>query len=261
MIMIMKTRLLILFLMAAAAVSTVSARAVPKEKITYDVMYKWGLINKKAGSVALVTYPEARTTKFRAMLTAATAPWADKFYLVRDTLKGHIDAETFTPFYYEKISHEGGDYNRDLLYFTKTGNTMIANATRWRLHKKDKEVKKTEVVHEATGLSMDMLTSYYYMRQIDYSSMKPGQDVKLNILSGSKKEYLTIHYKGVEMVEVKGKRYPAFHITFKFTTDGGKISSDNMDAWISTSGSHIPLLLEGKLPVGKVRAVYSGKMS
>ena len=60
MIMIMKTRLLILFLMAAAAVSTVSARAVPKEKITYDVMYKWGLINKKAGSVALVTNPGAR---------------------------------------------------------------------------------------------------------------------------------------------------------------------------------------------------------
>ena len=90
--------------------------------------------------------------------------------------------------------------------------------------------------------------------------MKKGESVKLNIFSGSKKEILTIHFKGVEMVEVQNKRLPAYHITFTFTTDGGKISSDNMDAWISTTSNRIPLLLEGKLPVGKVRGVYSGPL-
>ena len=34
-----------------------------------------------------------------------------------------------------------------------------------------------------------------------------------------------------------------------------------MDAWISTGAARIPLLLEGKLPVGKVRALYSGNLS
>jgi hypothetical protein len=31
-----------------------------------------------------------------------------------------------------------------------------------------------------------------------------------------------------------------------------------MDAWISTTSSRIPLLMEGKLPVGKIRCFYSG---
>ncbi len=31
-----------------------------------------------------------------------------------------------------------------------------------------------------------------------------------------------------------------------------------MDAWISTSHDRIPVKLEGKLPVGKVRCFYTG---
>lgn len=235
-------------------------RTVPKETVTYDVMYKWGLINKKAGSVAITTFPESGSSVFNARLTAATAPWADKLYLVRDTLKGRIDYDTFFPSYYEKITHEGGDYNRHLLYFSRNGDTAKAEATRWRLHKKDKEVVKSTKVHEAKGQSMDMLTAFYFMRQLKFQQMKTGDAVKVNIFSGTQKEILTIRYKGVEMVELHGKRYPSYHITFTFTTDGGKISSDNMDAWIATDGTHIPLLLEGKLPVGKVRALYSGSL-
>lgn len=245
----------------AGAFSAAFGRTIAKETVTYDIMYKWGLINKKAGSVAITTFPAAGSSVFDARLTAATAPWADKFYLVRDTLKGRIDYNTFFPSYYEKITHEGGDYNRHLLYFSRQGDTIKANATRWRLHKKDKEVVKSTKTHEAKGLSMDMLTAYYYMRQLDFPAMKSGDAVKLNIFSGTQKEILTIHFKGVEMVEIKDKRYPSYHITFTFTTSGGKVSSDNMDAWISTTSSRIPLLLEGKLPVGKVRAVYSGAIS
>ena len=75
-------------LLTLAIPAMASAWNVPKERVTYDIMYKWGLINKKAGSVALETHPDSATSQFRARLTAATAPWADKFYHVRDTLKG-----------------------------------------------------------------------------------------------------------------------------------------------------------------------------
>ena len=59
-------------------------------------------------------------------------------------------------------------------------------------------------------------------------------------------------------MKLNKNKYPAYHITFTFTQENGKISSDNMDAWISTTDSRIPLLMEGKLPVGKVRALYAG---
>lgn len=232
---------------------------VKPETVTYDVMYKWGLINKKAGSVSMTTaLDNGDKDTFSALLTAASAPWADRFFMVRDTLKGTMDVNTILPSYYEKISHEGGAYSRDLLRFTRTPSLTRADATRWRRGKKAKEISVSNAVHEAQGITLDMLSSYYFMRRIDYASMKPGQSVKMNVFSGKRKEILTIHYQGLDKVEVGKRKLDAYHITFTFTTEGGKVSSDNMDAWISTASSRIPLLLEGKLPVGKVRAVYSG---
>ncbi len=42
-------------------------------------------------------------------------------------------------------------------------------------------------------------------------------------------------------------------------SDGGKKTSDDMDAWISADARRIPVRLEGKLPVGKVHCVYTGQ--
>ena len=261
----MKTSLTHIFAIAVAALSLFSASAagkwmVPKEKLTYDVMYKWGLINKKAGSATITTYPDASPSEFRAHLSAASASWADRFYMVRDTLKGSINKETFFPSYYEKIAHEGGAYDRDVLHYTRTTDTVTATAKMWRKRKKEKEIRQLEAVHTATGATMDMLSAFYYMRRIPYDTMRKGEAVSLNVFSGKKKETLTIHYDGLETIEIDKKWFACYHITFTFTTGGGKVSSDNMDAWISTGRGRIPLLLEGKLPVGKVRAIYSGAL-
>ncbi|MDY3858404.1 MAG: DUF3108 domain-containing protein [Muribaculaceae bacterium] len=233
---------------------------VPKETISYDVMYKWGLVNKKAGTVRIVTTPQSNG-EFHAHLSGATAKWADRFYTVRDTLKGRIKSETFLPLYYEKISHEGGDYEHNVLTYTRSGNTTTAKVTVAKKRKKDKEVKHETKTHSATGMTIDMLSSYYYMRKLDYANMKKGETVAVNVFSGKQKERLTIHYEGIETIEVKNKKYPCYHITFTFTSKNGKKTSDNMDAWISTTPGKIPLLLEGKLPIGKIRCFYTGTVS
>lgn len=231
---------------------------VPKETLTYDVMYKWGLINKKAGSVGITTTIPSQGGRFHSRLTGATAPWADKFYKVRDTLRGTIDSRSFMPYKYEKVAFEGGDFNHDELVFSRSGNTTKATVIHRRKRKKDTEVSVTNKELEAAGPTLDMLSSFYYMRHLDYASMKKGETVSLNVFSGSQKEVLTIHYDGIEEVKIGKKSYPSYHITFTFTSGSGKKTSDNMDAWLSTTEAKIPLLLEGKLPVGKVRCFYTG---
>jgi len=257
----MKKKLLILSLLFACVLPFRGhSLEISKELLTYDVTYKWGLIHKKAGSVSLTTVPHATDKEFNALLVASTAPWADKFFMLRDTLKGTIDSRSFIPRYYERIAHEGGSYARDILHYTRSGQKVSAKAALWRKNKKDTEIKQSERLHEAEGLTLDMLSSFYFMRQIDFASMKKGDAVRMNIFSGKKKEYLTIHFKGIENVKIGKTQCQSYHITFTFTTEGGKVSSDNMDAWISTDPSRIPLLMEGKLPVGKVRAIYSGAL-
>ena len=258
---ILATAMTFIMVLTAMTASADTTWRVPDETLTYDVMYKWGMINKKAGSVSITTSAIPSGDRFKARLTGATAPWADKFYLVRDTLRGTIDAATFVPYQYEKVAYEGGDFNHDELWFTRSGNTTRATVIHRRKRKKDTEASVTRKEMQASGTTLDMLSSFYYMRHLDYTSMHPGHTVRLNVFSGTQQEILTIHYEGVENVKIGKKSLPSYHITFTFTSGSGKKTSDNMDAWLSTDGRKIPLLLEGKLPVGKIRCLYSGSLA
>ncbi|MDE6285686.1 MAG: DUF3108 domain-containing protein, partial [Muribaculaceae bacterium] len=93
-----------------------------------------------------------------------------------------------------------------------------------------------------------------------FASWKPGHATTINIFSGKQQEKLTLKYQGIADVALNGKRHRCYHITFIFTGDGGKKTSDNMDAWISADEARVPLKLEGKLPVGKVQCFLDSKL-
>lgn len=124
---------------------------------------------------------------------------------------------------------------------------------------KDGKLERDETrVLEAVGTTMDMLSSFYYMRALPYASWEKGHVHSINIFSGKRKELLTIKYLGREKVEYDKHTYDCHHIRFIFTSDGKKKTSDDMDAWIDVTGNNIPVKLEGKLPVGKIRCFYTG---
>jgi hypothetical protein len=226
-----------------------------RESLNYKVTYKWGLVNKQAGHATLTLTP--RGNEYICQLTAASEPWADRFYKVRDTLNGVISTVDLTPRIYEKIAHEGGDVKHDVVKFSRNGAKVTGTCTR-KEWDKNNEVKKDEKrTLEAYGTTVDMLSSFYYMRGLAYEDWNKGHVVTINIFSGKQKELLTIKYQGTETVDVDGKDYTCYHISFLFTSDGGKKTSDDMDAWIDTR-SRIPIKLEGKLKVGAVRCFYTG---
>lgn len=227
------------------------------ESLRYKVMFKWGMVNKQAGSAQLNIRNQG--AGYKAWLTAASASWADAIYRVRDTLVAKIQKEPFRPLLYQKMSHEGSEYKRDEVRYTYHADGSVTGSTR-RVKWDDGELKANQkLTLEAKGTTVDMLTVFYYMRTIDYPRMKPGQVLTMNIFSGKRKELLTIKYVGTQNVSYDGKTYPCFYITFTFTEHGKKDSSDPMYAWISRDASRIPIKLEGKLPVGKVQCLYTGR--
>lgn len=226
------------------------------ESLKYRVMYKWGLINKNAGTVTLDTH-DFKDGFFKSTLVGRSAKWADKFYTLRDTLMGTIMVEKLQPVYYEMIAHEGGNFKRDVIVYDRSNpDEVIGNCDRWRKKKKDKEVIYSQKLITGTGVTLDMLSSFYYMRHVDYPNMQPGQSVVTDIFSGQKKERLRITYVNRQTVDVDGQSYDTYHIKFSFTTNNGVKSSDDMLAWISTDSNRIPIMLVGNLAIGSIRCYY-----
>jgi len=249
--------------LSVALVCVVSALAASPgaETLDYKVMFKWGLINKQAGTVRITcTDPDSRGD-VKARLTAKSASWADRFYKLRDTLSGTLDARTFTPSRYEKISHEGGEYKRDLITYAVDGSDVTANCSRWRRKKEGKPVTYSTVSHEATGFYVDMVSAFYYMRFMDYGDLAKGHGRNMTIFSGRRKEKLSIIYNGLENVSYDGRDYRCYAITFTFTStsDGKTKTSDDLRAWITADSRRIPVMMIGKLPVGSVKCFYTGK--
>ncbi len=252
----MKKSLFILTLLISGIVycNTAGAVSLANETIKYKVIYKWGLVHKQAGTATINL--SRRGDTYHSLATARSDPWADKFYRLRDTLKTTMHAPDYTPSHYEYIAHEDGKYSHDIVKFHKSGNTVTGNCTRTRKPKKEKVAKTEHKTLTANGVTVDMLSSFYHLRALDFNNMVPGAKKSINIFSGKRKELLTFTYSGIDKVKVNGKTHKAYKVTFTFTSDGKKKSSEPIQAWVSTDSKRIPLKLIGKLKIGQVQCIY-----
>lgn len=251
-------RILALFIALIGIVgcgNNIFASEFKNETLNYVVTYKWGLIQKDAGDCRLTLRNVGNN--YEILLTARSKPWADKIYSVRDTLRASIRKNPFRPLRYSKTAHERGNYKQDIISFSYSGRKVQATAVR-------KKIKKGKVTDSrksftANGEAFDFISIFYYLRSLDYNSLHSGTMIRKTIFSGSKSETITIKFLGKQTITLRNKKKAlTWHISFRFTSEGGKKSSDDINVWMSTDSSHIPLLLEGSLPVGKVRCVYIG---
>ncbi|MDE6559651.1 MAG: DUF3108 domain-containing protein [Muribaculaceae bacterium] len=226
------------------------------ETLHYRISYKWGLIQKDAGEATLSL--RGAGSRYNLRLTAHTLPWADEIFMVRDTLLASVDKNGLLPLSYSKISHEGGDYRRDDITYTRAGSKTTA-AVKRAVRKKDGRQWGSTHTYSATGTAYDMLSVFYYLRTLDFNKLERSRITRTAIFSGSQVETLTIRYAGRKEIKMrKGGRRDAIKITFSFTTDGRRKSSESIEAWISADARHIPLQIIGKLPIGAVRVDLTG---
>lgn len=228
-----------------------AAFAFENERLNYQIVYHWGIIWKHAASATLSLVNS--NGNYESQLSARTISWADKIFKVRDTLTCQIKKEGFRPLRYTKSAHEGKGVVHDVVKYSYLGNVVNADC---RHHRQGRQPQKVEF--EAEGKAFDMLSVFYYIRTLTFTKMDKNTVYKVTVFSGRRKETLNIRYAGVENIKLRdGSRHDAYHIKFSFTQDGRQKSSDDMDTWISTDSSKIPLMLRGKLPIGEVRCYYA----
>lgn len=254
----MNRRISITALFVLVSVVFINAFNFQNESLNYKVMYKWGLVNKQAGHATLSLKRNGK--EYNTLLTAASEKWADRFYKVRDTLSGRVTISNFQPLFYEKISNEGGERKHDSVTYSYSGQNVTGTCKRKVWNKKRVKTVDENRTLKASGETIDMLSSFYYMRGLPYEKWNKGHEIKVNLFSGKRKEILTIKYLGTTTIDVTGKEIKCFHISFNFTDPENpkKQTSDGMEAWISADSKRIPLKLEGKLAVGKVQCIYTG---
>lgn len=242
---------ILLAMMSLTGINATAQVNFHNETLRYVITYKWGLITKDSGEATLTLKNKGNTYDIR--LVGKTKPWADHVFKVRDTLISVIDKAKFRPISYSKMAHEGDKYSKDYIEYSYSGNNVSGKVNKYRV--KDKKAKESELDLSASGPTFDMLSVFYYLRTIDPTKLQEGKKITSTLFSGSHAETVTIWKEGEDKIKMRdGTRRDAWHLKFKFTTKGGKKSSDDIDAWISKDDMRIPLHIKGSLPIGHVSA-------
>jgi len=190
-------------------------------------------------------------TKSRELLrlkcTAATYSSWDSYFRVRDLYESYVNPETLLPVLYKR-SIEEGTYKKELKYLFKR-KSKVAIST---LNKKGYKDFKVNV--PITNSTLDIVSSIYNARILDYDNFSIGQKTTIKLIVDSEVESITIKYLGKETVKVANSGSRAcykleigFGDSIMENTKGGQF------IYITADNDRLPALIEAHIPVGRVQ--------
>lgn len=230
------------------------------EELTYDLYFKYGLVNTKAGSSSLKTTAEKfnNTDAYRMRLLAQSSGAARKLFSLNDTLTCYTTKD-LVPLAYLKNAREGKSYTVERVVYTY-GSQGVSLITK---REKNGEFRFEEMITSPTCM-YDMMSVVFYARTLNYTGMKKGDTSKTDFISGRKKVSMVIEYGGIETVEANDdKKYSCIKLTLSIMDDAFSDKKEAMKVYITNDNNRLPVRLDSKLNIGSTRAIlksYKGNM-
>lgn len=222
------------------------------EEVTYDLYYKYGILNMKGGKATINTEETNYNGKdaYKITLRATTRGLVGSIFTVDDTLTSYIDKD-LVPQLFVKGATEGSDYTRERhIYSYKNGETSI-RTIRYR----NGEFKFDENI-TTDRCTYDMVSILAFARTLDYSSMQKGDNTQVQFITGKRLVNMYIRHKGSTNLKVNnGKTYEAIELSLMILDDAFVDQEEAMRVWITNDENKLPLQIYSKLKVGEMRSV------
>jgi hypothetical protein len=224
------------------------------EKITYDVYYNWHFVWVEAGKVSFEVEKEKINEKpvFHFKSEGRSIIAYDWIYKVREQFESVADAKTLVPLSYSRQSFEGDYYAKEIVEFDYPNS---------KIHTKTENSNKplSSQTLDLNGFVLDVQTAVYYARTLDYSGMFVGEKIPFRMVIDGEVCDLYGKYLGVETIENYDGSIYRCHKFAALLVPGTIFSGgEDLFVWITDDRNKIPILVEAKILVGSVKAVFTG---
>jgi hypothetical protein len=209
------------------------------ESITYRVYYTVASIYFAAGEATFTCLLDNLNGKpvYHVTGEGKTYSFYDNFFRVRDKYETFIDTSNLQPLKFIRNVNEGSYKKYENISFNKTAHTAITNSG----------------VFKIPDCIQDVLSSMYYMRNIDFDKMKPGDKIPFSMFLDNQVYNLYIRLIGKETIKTKYGKFRS--IKFKPLLIKGTIfeGGEKMTVWVTDDANHIPVRVESPISVGSVK--------
>ncbi len=224
----------------------------PGEVVQYHAYYNWGFVWINAGKVSFSvdeTMWEGRQA-LHLKSYGSTYKAYDVLFKVRDSLDVWVDPHSLEPFEFHRRTHEGSFEAHHHYVFDHEKNQVNAAISKRRKPYRDTTFTWPEC-------SYDLLSMVYQARSIDFSQYNIDDRIPINLIIDGEVHNLYIRYLGKEVVKDRsGRRFRC--LKFSPLLVEGTIFEDGEDmiVWVTDDKSRIPIVVEAKILVGSVKAVF-----
>jgi hypothetical protein len=223
------------------------------EKLTFVAKYTWGIVDTNVGELTTKVSYHAHDTEpwFHAQASVRTYSFFDKLIIkIRDTYEARFRATDITPLYFYRDIHEGKYTIQNRFNFLedhKIEAQVIRSNNRIR-----------DTVMQGRPCTFDVMSLFYFARNIDVSGMKVGEQFTLSFVIDEEMHDLYFRFMGVENKKVQG--VGTFRCRkFAVSLVAGVVftGKEEMVIWMSDDNNQLPVWLESPVVVGKVVARIS----
>ncbi len=224
------------------------------EVVSYNAYYNWHFIWINAGEVKF-SVSEKKLNNHTAWFLSAygrTYKSYDHFMKVRDTFEVYMDKELYRPLKYRQVTKEGSTEAYHLYDFNYDDNKIYTHIRRGP----EGDAFADSIVN-IQGCINDLLSMVYNARNINYDSYAVGTKIPITMIVDGRVYDLYIKYLGKEEIETRDDR--TFRcLKFSPLLVPGTIfkSGEDMTVWVTDDLNRIPIIVEAKVLIGSVKAVF-----
>lgn len=173
---------------------------------------------------------------FHLIAEGRTAGTFNVFYKVKNRYDSYVDKKTMTPYLYTESIREA-NYRRN---------------DKARFYQDEKKVVSNNGTLKASGQTFDIVSAYYFARNLNVSALKEGDSFSLDYFLNDGISKMDIQYVGKEVVKTSLGNLRC--IKFSPSIQPGRIFRKNskLYLWITDDANRIPVKAHVEILVGSV---------
>ena len=207
------------------------------EILTYQIRYGFVVGGITTLSLTEAVYKEKPV--FHDLAVGQTTGMADKIYGVKDIYESWFDKETNLPYKQIRNIKEGHYKQYNEVTYNRNNNTVKS---------------KLSGVHNVPERILDLASTFYYIRRVDFSKVKEGDVVLVNMYFSDKIFPFRLRYRGKETVKTKFGKIGCLKISP--VVEEGRMfkTKDDLTIWFTNDDNCLPVLI--RMDIRIVGAVY-----
>ncbi len=224
---------------------------LPGEVLTYRCHY--GIFNAGEGKMQVnpETFKVNGKTCYKINVFGKSIGAFALMLRVKDNWRSYVDTNSMQPEKFFRSIEEGNYKLKETMFYNKSDKQVKVYSERENKDPKEKFYDVPEGVH-------DIVSGYYFLRNIDYSKYKKGDIISIDAFFEDTLYDLKIRYKGTQVIRTKFGKIKAIKLVPIMPDNSFFDGEDSISVWLSDDENHIPLKLKAQMFIGAVEVDIKG---